>query len=81
MKTHEIEVSQVHAASSPTGTAPEAKPPRIETPLPNASAGEPANGPSAPVEGPSLVVVRSPDPPGIEAEKPVDSKRRSDGLG
>lgn len=81
MKTHEIEVNQAHAASSPTGRAPEVKPPRIKIPLPSASADEPANGPSTPVEGPSMVVVRSPDPPGIEAVNPVDSRRRSDGLG
>jgi hypothetical protein len=68
MKTHEIEVNQVPAASSPTGAAPEAKPPRIVVPLPSASADEPGAGTSNPVEGPNLVVVPSPDPPGIKTK-------------
>ena len=79
MKTHEIDTN-VHAASSATGRAPEVKPPR-SVPLPGASAGDPPTATSDPIAGPSLVVVPSPDPPGIEAENPVDSKRRFDGLG
>lgn len=145
MKTHEIEVNVVHAASSPTGKALEVRPPRMEIPLPGASGDEHAlvtwtfkglpagvkpvitfdsrdvvaSGPTttgdatpqvtceirlppgahkdvrrfparyrislpsgstakadpipAPVEEPSLVVVRSPDPPGSKAQSPAES--------
>jgi hypothetical protein len=68
MNTHEIEGNLVHAASPPTGNAPEVKLSRMEIPLPGGSGNEDATGKSepgpAPVEEPNLVVVPSPDPPG-----------------
>ncbi len=40
MNTHKIEVSLVHAASSPTGKALSVKPPRMEIPLSNRAGDE-----------------------------------------
>jgi hypothetical protein len=84
MNTHKIEANPVHAGSSPTGKAPKVKLPRMEIPLRGGSGDEPSTGTSDPVEEPSLVVVRSPDPPpgGGEAQGPKRiHRRRPDGLG
>jgi hypothetical protein len=72
MTTQEIEIDVVPAASSATDKALEERPPRMEIPLPGGSGDEHVSSVSTetsnplpdPVEEPSLVVVRSPDPPG-----------------